>query len=134
MTNEFDRLTQSNKPIDQTNEWEDVPEDLPLIEDALPPRENVISSSVDTRITKRGKGRPKLEKEAKAKNPVGRPKKVSLPPAKVSIVDILNGANQSQSEIVGNSKTPKDTPRKLIRSIMRDIETTQDYPDVPELV
>jgi hypothetical protein len=113
MTNEFDRLTQTNEVVDQTNDqWEDIPEDLPLIEDTLPQREDVMSSSVDTRVTKRTRGRPKIEKQPKMKGPVGRPKKISLP-AKVSIVDMMK---QTQ-------KQPA-----------RNIDPTEDNPDIPDLV
>ena len=135
MTNEFDRLTQTNEVIDQTNDqWEDIPEDLPLIEDTLPQREDVMSSSVDIRVTERTRGRPKIEKQPKMKGPVGRPKKISLP-AKVSIVDMMKErGEQPASEMVGNQKTPADTPRKLIRNILRDIDPPEDIPDIPNLV
>ena len=111
MTNEFDRLTQTNEVIDQTNDqWEDIPEDLPLIEDTLPQQEDVMSSSVDTRVTKRTRGRPKIEKQPKMKGPVGRPKKISLP-AKVSIVDMMKERGEQPA---------------------RNIDPTE--PDIPDLV
>lgn len=127
-TETFDRLTQSADPM---NEWEDIPEDLPLIGDELPTRETIPSSSVDVRVTKR-RGRPKKDPEefSKPKNPVGRPRKVSLPSqAKVSIVDMMRKSQEPQP------KTPNDTPRKLIRGILNVMEDEpQEDTDVPDLV